>query len=43
MQAAESHLSYGGTRGVYTHRSKVIDCDMTLAIYTPPTAADCLL
>ena len=23
--------------------NKVIDCDMTLAIYTPPTAADCLL
>jgi S-formylglutathione hydrolase len=40
MEAVESHLSFGGTQGVYTHRSRVTHCDMTFALYTPPQAAD---
>ena len=40
METAESHLSFGGTQGVYTHRSRVTGCDMTFALYTPPQAAD---
>jgi S-formylglutathione hydrolase len=40
METVESHLSFGGTQGVYTHRSRVTGCDMTFALYTPPQAAD---
>ena len=40
METVASHLSYGGTQGVYTHRSSATDCDMTFAVYTPPQAAD---
>ena len=40
METSESHLSFGGTQGVYTHRSRVTGCDMTFALYTPPQAAD---
>jgi S-formylglutathione hydrolase len=40
MQTAARHLAYGGTQGIYTHRSKVTDCDMTFAVYSPPAAAD---
>ena len=40
METAETHLSFGGTQGVYTHRSRFTGCDMTFALYTPPQAAD---
>jgi S-formylglutathione hydrolase len=40
METAESHLSFAGTQGVYTHHSRVTGCDMTFALYTPPQAAD---
>jgi S-formylglutathione hydrolase len=40
METVETHLSHGGTQGVYRHRSKVTDCDMTFAVYMPPRAAD---
>jgi S-formylglutathione hydrolase len=40
METAARHLAHGGTQGIYTHRSKVTDCNMTFAVYTPPAAAD---
>jgi S-formylglutathione hydrolase len=40
METAETHLSFGGTQGVYRHRSRVTGCDMTFALYTPTQAAD---
>ena len=40
METAETHLSFGGTQGVYRHRSRLTGCDMTFALYTPPQAAD---
>ncbi len=30
--------SFGGTTRFYTHRSKVCDCNMNLAVYVPPQA-----
>jgi S-formylglutathione hydrolase len=38
METIETHLSFGGTQGVYTHRSTATGCDMTFAVYTPPQA-----
>jgi S-formylglutathione hydrolase len=40
METVETHLSFGGTQGVHTHRSKVTGCDMTFAVFTPPQAAE---
>ncbi len=34
---SEAH-SFGGTQGVYTHKSSACDCDMTFAVYVPPQA-----
>lgn len=39
MEVAESHVSFGGTQGVYKHRSEATDCEMTFAVFTPPRAA----
>jgi S-formylglutathione hydrolase len=38
MKTVETHLSHGGTQGVYTHRSETTGCDMTVAVYVPPQA-----
>jgi S-formylglutathione hydrolase len=33
------HACFGGTLGYYQHPSKVNDCDMKFAVFTPPAAA----
>jgi len=33
------HACFGGTLGYYQHPSKVNDCDMKFAVYSPPAAA----
>lgn len=35
-----THACHGGTLGYYQHPSKVNDCDMRFAVYTPPQAAN---
>lgn len=40
METAETHLAFGGTQGVYTHRSRLTGGDMTFALFAPPQAAD---
>ena len=34
-----ANLSFGGWHKRYSHRSEVLDCDMTFAAYLPPAAA----
>lgn len=34
-----THACFGGTLGYYQHPSRVNDCDMKFAVYTPPQAA----
>ena len=38
MKTISLERSYGGTQGVYAHRSSTCDCDMTFAVYLPPQA-----
>lgn len=38
METVETHASFGGTQGVYSHASDACACDMTFAVYTPPQA-----
>ncbi len=38
METVSENVSFGGTQGVYTHKSAVCDCDMTFAVYMPPQA-----
>ncbi|MEE9313087.1 MAG: S-formylglutathione hydrolase [Rhizobiaceae bacterium] len=40
METVSTNTAFGGTQGVYTHTSKVNNCDMTFAVYMPPQAAD---
>mgnify|MGYP003635071695 FL=1 len=40
MKTISKNRAFGGTQGVYAHRSDVCDCDMTFAVYTPPQAAE---
>ena len=39
MERLEHRACSGGWQDVYRHRSAVLDCDMTFAIYLPPQAA----
>ena len=39
MERLEHRACFGGWQDVYRHRSQVLDCDMTFAIYLPPQAA----
>ncbi|MGO4317922.1 alpha/beta hydrolase-fold protein [Agrobacterium sp. MCAB5] len=39
MKTISIDKSYGGTQGVYVHRSDSCGCDMTFAVYLPPHAA----
>lgn len=38
METVSEVRSFGGVQGVYRHRSKVCDCDMTFGLYLPPQA-----
>ncbi len=40
MQTVETHISHGGTQGVFTHASKATGTDMTFAVYLPPQAEE---
>jgi S-formylglutathione hydrolase len=40
MHRIEHHACFGGAQEVWGHRSAVLDCNMRLAIYLPPQAAD---
>ncbi len=39
MERIEHHQSFGGSQEVWKHRSKVLDCEMRVAVYVPPQAA----
>ncbi|WP_428541064.1 S-formylglutathione hydrolase [Profundibacter sp.] len=38
METISENACFGGTQGVYSHTSKVCNCDMTFAVYLPPQA-----
>ena len=40
MERLEHRACFGGWQDVYRHRSAVLGCDMTFAIYLPPLAQD---
>ena len=40
MKTISENASFGGTQGVYSHRSDACDCEMTFAVYLPPQAVD---
>jgi S-formylglutathione hydrolase len=40
MERTEHRACFGGWQDVYRHRSAVLGCDMTFAIYLPPQAQD---
>lgn len=39
VKQTAGNKSFGGFQNVYTHRSDVLNCDMTFAVYLPPQAA----
>ena len=40
MKTISENMSFGGSQGVYSHKSKSCSCDMTFAVYLPPQAKD---
>ena len=38
MKTISENKAFGGTQGVYTHTSKVCNCDMTFAVFLPNKA-----
>lgn len=38
METISTAKSFGGTQGVYRHRSEACQCDMTFAVFLPPQA-----
>jgi S-formylglutathione hydrolase len=40
METISTAKSFGGTQGVYRHRSEACACDMTFALFLPPQAAE---
>jgi S-formylglutathione hydrolase len=38
MKIISENTCFSGTQGVYSHTSKVCNCDMTFAVYLPPQA-----
>lgn len=40
METVSENKSFGGTQGVYTHESKVCQCDMTFGLFLPEEAQD---
>lgn len=39
METVSTNLSFGGTQGVYTHKSTSTGTEMTFAVFVPPQAA----
>jgi len=39
MERLESHACFGGAQSVWRHRSAVLGCEMSFAVYTPALAA----
>ena len=40
LETLSENRSFGGTQGVYRHKSQATGTDMTFAVYLPPDAAD---
>ena len=40
MDTISENRCFGGTQGVYTHRSAATDCDMTFGLFLPEEASD---
>ncbi|HEX7382011.1 MAG TPA: S-formylglutathione hydrolase [Nevskiaceae bacterium] len=40
MERIERSACFGGFQEVWTHRSRVLDCDMRFGVYLPPQAAE---
>ncbi|MBB93160.1 MAG: S-formylglutathione hydrolase [Rhodobacteraceae bacterium] len=40
MDTVSENRCFGGTQGVYTHRSSACDCDMTFGLFLPEDATD---
>ena len=40
METVSTARAYGGTQGVYRHKSGACDCDMTFAVFVPPQATE---
>lgn len=40
METVSENRAFGGTQGVYKHKSEACGCDMTFAVYMPPQAKD---
>ena len=40
METVSENRSFGGTQGVYRHRSKATNCDMTFGLFLPQEAAE---
>jgi S-formylglutathione hydrolase len=40
MEILSENRCFGGVQGVYSHKAKTTDCDMTFAVYLPPQAED---
>lgn len=38
METVSTARAFGGTQGVYTHRSEACGCDMTFSVFVPPQA-----
>ena len=38
FEKVESRASFGGVQGVWSHRSRALDCAMKVAVYLPPQA-----
>jgi len=37
MQTVSENLSHGGVQGVYKHQSATTGCEMTFAVFMPPS------
>jgi len=40
MKKLESHACFGGRQEIWKHRSRVLDCEMSVGVYLPPQAAN---
>ena len=40
MKTISTSISFGGIQGVYSHTSKVTNCEMTFAVFVPPQATN---
>ncbi len=40
METISTAKCFGGTQGVYRHKSETNQCDMTFAVFLPPQAKD---